>query len=73
MDTVMTMAKKIASRAPLAVEYGKKAVTAGYWSDPKTSAEVEMGLRCQLQNTADWKEAYTAFLEKRDPSPFIGK
>lgn len=73
MDTVMAMAKKIASRAPLAVEYGKKAVTAGYWSDPQTSAEVEMALRCQLQATADWKEAYMAFLEKREPAPFTGE
>ena len=73
MDTVLAMAKKIASRAPLAVEYGKKAVTAGFWSDPKTSAEVEMALRCQLQATSDWKEAYMAFLEKREPAPFEGK
>ena len=73
MDTVMAMAKKIASRAPLAVEYGKRAVTAGYWADPKTSAEMEMALRCQLQATADWKEAYSAFLEKREPAPFQGK
>ena len=67
------MAEKIATRAPLAVEYGKKAVTAGFWSDPKTSAQVEIGLRSQLQETHDTQEAYHAFLEKRDPAPFIGK
>jgi len=72
MPTVMELAKGIARRAPLTVEYGKIAVTAGYWSDPKTAAEVEMGLRCQLQDTWDRKEAYTAFLEKRDCAPFCG-
>lgn len=73
MPTVMEMAEKIATRAPLAVEYGKKAVTAGYWADHKTSAQVEIGLRSQLQETHDTQEAYHAFLEKRDPAPFIGK
>ena len=71
--SAMEMAEKIATRAPLAVEYGKKAVTAGYWADPKTSAQVEIGLRSQLQETHDTQEAYHAFLEKRDPAPFIGK
>lgn len=73
MTVVMEMAVKIASRAPLTVEYGKIAVTAGYWGDPADSAEVEQGLRCQLQDTQDRKEAYKAFLEKREPTPFIGR
>ena len=73
MDTVMAMADKIAARAPLTVEYGKIALNAGYWSDSKLSSEMEMGLRCQLQDTQDRKEAYRAFLEKREPAPFTGR
>ncbi|MBR5642467.1 MAG: enoyl-CoA hydratase/isomerase family protein [Firmicutes bacterium] len=72
MDTVMEMARKIATRAPQALEYGKIAVTAGYWCDPKASAEIAVSLRSQLQASSDRKEAYDAFLEKRDPKPFTG-
>lgn len=73
LDTVMKLAKSIAARAPLAIEYGKIAVTQGFWSDPLTSSEVEMGLHCQLHATRDKHEGYTAFLEKRPPKPFIGR
>lgn len=73
MSTVMEMAKTIAKRSPLALEYGKIAVTAGYWCDPKAAAEISIGLRSQLQASYDRKEAYDAFLEKRDPKPFEGR
>ena len=72
-EGAMAMADKIAARAPLTVEYGKIALNAGYWSDSKLSSEMEMGLRCQLQDTQDRKEAYRAFLEKREPAPFTGR
>lgn len=71
MQTAMELAEKIASKAPLAVEYAKTAVKSA-------SGNIEKGLDMEAMlfkgcfYTQDQKEGMTAFLEKRRPN-FNGK
>jgi len=72
MDTAMDMAKKIASRAQLAVRYSKMAIDKGLESDVETAAAFENQVFGLCFATEDQKEGMTAFSEKR-PAAFKSK
>jgi len=72
MDTALEMARKIASKAPLAVSWAKQCINLGTETDLVTACAYEanqFGLAC---GTEDRIEGTTAFLEKR-PARFKGK
>lgn len=61
------MARKIASKAPLAVRYAKQAINRGIETDIDTGISIEADLFGLCFSTADQKEGMRAFLEKRAP------
>lgn len=65
IETAMAMAKKIASRAQLAVRYSKMAIDKGLQSDVDTAASFENQVFGLCFATVDQKEGMTAFSEKR--------
>ena len=65
MDAAMEMAKKITSKAPLAVEFIKSAVNRELHGEELTYA---MDAMCGLFATEDVKEGMDAFLNKRKPN-----
>ena len=72
MDTATELARKIASKGPLAVAYAKSCVNVGTEVDLVTACAYEasqFGLAC---GTEDRAEGTAAFLEKR-PARFQGK
>jgi len=72
MDETLSLANKIAAKAPLAVQMMKRAVYQGQTHSLRTHLDYissHMGL---LSVTEDHKEAVNAFLEKRSPV-FYGK
>lgn len=72
MDQAKKMAKKIASKAPLAVGYAKYAIGRGLQVDLDSSMGIESDMFGMCSATADQKEGMKAFLEKRKPV-FQGK
>jgi enoyl-CoA hydratase len=72
MDNVMTFAKKIASRPPLAVRYAKEAVNRSQEGDTASGYALESYLHALACTTEDKKEGVAAFLEKRK-GDFKGK
>ncbi len=72
MKSVMTLAKKIASRPPLAVKYAKEAVNRSQEGDTASGYALESYLHALACTTEDKKEGVTAFLEKRK-GQFKGK
>lgn len=66
METAMAMAKKIASRAQLAVRYSKMAIDKGLEADVETAASFENQVFGLCFATDDQKEGMTAFSEKRN-------
>jgi enoyl-CoA hydratase len=72
MESVMTLAKKIASRPPLAVKYAKEAVNRSQEGDTTSGYALESYLHALACTTEDKKEGVTAFLEKRK-GKFKGK
>lgn len=67
MEEAMTMAKLIATRAPLAVRYVKEAINRGIETDIETGISIETDLFGLCFATADQKEGMEAFLWKRKP------
>lgn len=65
MDECMAMAKKIASKAPLAVRYAKEAINRGVETDIDTGISIESDLFGICFSTEDQKEGMQAFLGKR--------
>jgi enoyl-CoA hydratase len=65
METVMALAKKIASKAQLAVRYSKLAINRGYETDIDTAISFENQIFGLCFATEDQKEGMTAFVEKR--------
>ena len=65
MDECMAMAKKIASKAPLAVRYAKEAINRGVETDIDTGISIESDLFGLCFSTEDQKEGMQAFLGKR--------
>jgi len=72
MDNVMTLAKKIASRPPLAVKYVKEAVNRSQEGDTASGYALESYLHALACTTEDKAEGVAAFLEKRK-GDFKGK
>ncbi len=70
MPTVMKLAKKIASNAPIAVRKAKEAMTEGYLSDMDEAIKVEEKDFSECFETEDQKEGMAAFLEKRKVEEF---
>jgi enoyl-CoA hydratase len=67
METAMALAKKIASKAQLAVRYSKAAINRGYETDVDTAIAFENQIFALCFATEDQKEGMTAFVEKRAP------
>lgn len=72
MENVMALAKKIASRPPLAVKYAKEAVNRSQEGDTASGYALESYLHALACTTEDKKEGVAAFLEKRK-GEFKGK
>ena len=65
MDEALTIAKKIASNAPIAVRHVKLAINEGAQADIDTAIGIENKWFSRCFATADQKEGMRAFLEKR--------
>jgi enoyl-CoA hydratase len=72
MDKAMDLAKKIASRPPLAVRFAKEAVNRSQEGDAASGFALESYLHALSCTTEDKKEGVSAFLEKRK-GKFKGK
>lgn len=70
MPTVMKLAKKIASNAPIAVRNSKRALSEGYLSDMPQAVAVEEKCFSECFETEDQREGMKAFLEKRKVEKF---
>ena len=68
MGAAMEMAKKIASKAQLAVRYSKMAINKGIETDINTAIAFENQVFALCFATEDQKEGMTAFVEKRPPN-----
>lgn len=67
MDTAKAMAKKIISRARLAVSYSKMAINRSMEADIDTAIAFENQVFGMCFSTEDQTEGMTAFIEKRKP------
>lgn len=67
LEAALTMAAKIAGRAPLAMRQGKASVRAAYETTETAHLLLERHAFSLLAGTRDKLEGVTAFLEKRDP------
>ena len=67
MDTAMAWAQEMAHNAPLAVQAAKRTMRQGLDSTFEVNSQAVMAEILQLFRTADFKEAITAFMEKREP------
>ena len=72
IENVMGLAKKIASRPPLAVKYAKEAVNRSQEGDTASGYALESYLHALACTTEDKAEGVAAFLEKRK-GEFKGK
>ncbi len=72
MDEAMELARKIASRPPLAVRFAKEAVNRSMEGDSASGFALESFLHALTCTTEDKKEGVAAFLEKRK-GEFKGK
>lgn len=68
MDAAMEMAKKISSKAQIAVRYSKTAINTGGQVDLDTGMSIEKDLFGLCFASEDQKEGMAAFLEKRKPN-----
>lgn len=68
LNEAKAMAKKIKSRAPLAVQAAKRAVYEGLTGSLEEGLHIEAGLFSELCLTEDQKEGANAFFEKRKPN-----
>jgi enoyl-CoA hydratase len=68
MEEADGIAKRLVSRAPIAVRYAKEAVRKGLDMTQDQGLRLEADLSLLLQTTADRAEGIKAFLEKRPPT-----
>ena len=73
IPTVMKLAKKIASNAPIAVRNSKESLTDGYLSDLDHAISIEEKYFSECFETEDQLNAMTAFLAKRPKAEFKGE
>ena len=67
LDEALTLARRIASRAPLSVEASKQVADRAVDMDPEEAAQMQRPILKALRASADHQEAVAAFREKRDP------
>lgn len=67
MATARELAKKLASRAPVALAMAKRAINDGMEADLERGLSIEIAYGTIAQMTEDRVEGTTAFLEKRKP------
>lgn len=67
MDEAMKLAKKISSKAQIAIKHSKMAINRGIETDVETGMEIEKDLFALCFASEDQKEGMTAFTEKRKP------
>ena len=72
MDTVLGVARVIASKAPLSVRGAKRVVHEGQDLDLKRAMDLELSIYNNLFTTQDRREGVASFNEKRTPA-FEGK
>lgn len=67
MDEAMVLARKLNSKAPIAVQMTKIALRRAWSQDVEQQLELQNTMNNKLKATADTKEALRAFIEKRPP------
>ena len=67
MDEALKLASEIATKAPIALMYSKRAINEGIETDLQSGLELEKNLFSQCFTTSDQKEGMEAFLAKRPP------
>jgi enoyl-CoA hydratase len=67
MEAALSLARKLAERAPIALALAKRAVREGLRGDLPTGLDLEAALFGLTAATADAREGTRAFLEKRAP------
>ena len=65
MDEAMALARKINSKAPLAVRMTKQALHRSHNQSAEQFVDMQNTMNSKLRATADAKEALAAFIEKR--------
>ena len=73
MAEAMKLANKIAACAPIAVRASKKAINDGMDVDMDSAIAIEEEMFSICFDTADQKNAMTAFVQKEKAAPFINK
>jgi 2-(1,2-epoxy-1,2-dihydrophenyl)acetyl-CoA isomerase len=68
MDEAMALARRVNSKAPIAVRMTKIALRRAYQYDAEQFLDLQNTMNSKLRTTADTKEAMRAFLEKRPPA-----
>jgi len=68
METVLSLAEKIASKGPVAVKLAKTTINKGSETDLTTGSSYEMEAFGMCFSTSEPKEGMGAFLEKRAPN-----
>lgn len=68
MDEAMALAKKLNSKAPIAVQMTKVALRRAWEQDVEQQLELQNTMNNKLRGTEDTKEALRAFIEKRAPN-----
>jgi len=66
-ETTMEFAKKLASKAPLAIKRIKEVMNRGIDADLKSGLKLELEARDFLVTTEDFQEGIMSFFEKRPP------
>ena len=66
-ETTMEFAKKLASKAPLAIKRIKEVMNKGIDTDLKSGLKLELEARDFLTTTEDFQEGIMSFFEKRPP------
>jgi enoyl-CoA hydratase len=67
MPEAMKIAREIAAKSPIAIEYAKNAANMVELMPPRDAYRFEQNITMALSKTEDAKEARMAFLEKRAP------
>ncbi|GMO56804.1 MAG: enoyl-CoA hydratase-related protein [Treponemataceae bacterium] len=69
----MKLAERIAAQAPIAVRAAKRAANEGYETDIDSGIKIEAEVFSGCFESADQKEAMSAFMEKREKKPFVNR
>lgn len=67
MRSTLKFAEKLAELAPIAVSYVLKAISAGIYEGIDRGLRVESEGGAAVRNSADFKEGFEAFIQKRKP------